>query len=110
MCVDGERLQELRKDSGMKQRELAKSIGVSLSSVKAYEQGRSSPDDAVKVRIAQLFNISLDYLLGAIDDELQLKRSDIIYLPKGFPDEAVFELKEYMKYLEMKHASVKQPR
>jgi len=48
--MDGERLQELRKDTGLKQDELAKAIGVSLSSVKAYEQGRSSPDDAVKIK------------------------------------------------------------
>ena len=108
--MDGERLQELRKDSGLKQEELAKALGVSLSSVKAYEQGRSNPDDAVKVRIAQFFNISLDYLLGAIDDELPLKRSDAINLPKGFPIEAVSDLKDYMKFLETKHGNDNKPR
>ena len=107
--MDGERLQELRKDNGLKQGELAKAIGVSLSSVKAYEQGRSSPDDAVKVRIAQLFNISLDYLLGAVDDELPLMRNDAISLPKNFPVEAVSGLKEYMKFLEMKYANRNKP-
>ena len=106
--MDGERLQELRKDSGLKQNELAEAIGVSLSSMKAYEQGRSSPDDAVKIKIAQFFNISLDYLLGAVDDEIPLVRSDAISLPKNFPTEAVPDLKEYMQFLAMKHAKKKE--
>ncbi len=41
----GERLQELRKDYGMSQEELAGILGVSHYTVSSYECNRSDPDD-----------------------------------------------------------------
>ena len=64
--MNGERLSDLRKDRGLTQKDLAKIIGVSENSISMYERNLNSPDDKIKVKIAKYFNISLDYLLGAI--------------------------------------------
>ena len=64
--VLGELLQELRKDKGMTQAELAAKLELSPLTVSSYECGRSAPDDETKVKIAEIFDVSVDYLLGLI--------------------------------------------
>ena len=98
----GERLSELRKDIGLSQGELAERLGLAASTISAYERGVNEPDDETKLRIAELFNISLDYLLGAIDEELPLHRRGVLQLPRGLSDESVTELKKYMELLALR--------
>ena len=100
----GERLQEIRKDKGMKQQELAELLGVSLTTVSGYENDTSNPNDDVKVEIARIFNISLDYLLGATDDYINLSRDNIIVLDKDYPQAAIPEVMEYAKYQRTRHS------
>jgi len=65
----GKRLAEIRNEHGMTQPELAKILSVSVATVSGYEHERTCPSDESKIKIAVLFNISLDYLLGAVDDK-----------------------------------------
>lgn len=58
----GERLRELRKDAGLSQQEVAEKIGVTKMAVSNYEQGTRVPRDAVKVRLADLFEQSIQEL------------------------------------------------
>lgn len=57
-------LKKLREEAGMSQRQLADSIGVSQQSVNKYENHSVEPDIAVLVRIADIFNTSVDFLIG----------------------------------------------
>ena len=66
----GELLRELRKDHGMTQVDLAKELSLSPLTISAYERNRCVPDDSTKVKIARIFNVSLDYLLGLIREPL----------------------------------------
>lgn len=99
----GERLAELRKDRGMTQRELAKALSVSVTTISGYENDRNTPSDEVSVAIAKIFNISLDYLLGAIDEELPLIRNNVIVLPVGFPSRRRNEVLEFAGFLAYRH-------
>ena len=53
----------LRKKKGMSQSQLAKALGISPSTVGMYEQGRRIPELNVLIKIANLFGVSLDYLI-----------------------------------------------
>lgn len=64
----GEILQELRKDKGWKQSDLAEMLGLSKSAVGSYESGVSEPSFDNLVKISDLFNVNIDYLLGHIRD------------------------------------------
>ncbi len=63
----GERLAEMRKDHGDTQAALAGRLGVSLPTVRAWEQEKSSPNHEMLVAICRLYDVSSDYLLGLTD-------------------------------------------
>lgn len=58
----GEILKMLRTEKGITQVEMAEMLGISRSSVGMYEQGKREPDFELEEKIADLFNVSLDFL------------------------------------------------
>ena len=99
----GERLAELRKDHGMTQVELANKLHLSATTISAYENDRSTPSDETKAKIARILGVSLDYLLGVLDEEAEPDRSTIVNLPYETPPEIVSEVRDYAGYLLDKH-------
>lgn len=71
-----DRIKETREQNGMTQSDLAKKIGITRSSVNAWEMGISVPSTQYLVELAQLFHVSTDYLLG-LDST---KKLDISFL------------------------------
>lgn len=59
----GNRIAILRRQHGMSQAQLAKEIRVSPSTIGMYEQGRRTPDIHILMRIAEVFNTSIDRLV-----------------------------------------------
>ena len=97
----GDILRELRKDRGMTQAELAEKLSLSPLTISAYECGRSSPDDEIKIKIAQIFNVSLDYLLGLIREPLPYERKqNAIFCPSDFTPEEVESVRKYVAFLQ----------
>ena len=62
-----DRIKELRKAHGYKQIEFCKMLGISQATLSGYETGKYQPDNTMLVKIATLFNVSTDYLLGNTD-------------------------------------------
>lgn len=72
-----ERLKELREKSEMTQVELAGILKITRQAVGNYEQGTRFPkDEKLLAQIADIFDVSLDYLLGRVD--VNIKTVDII--------------------------------
>jgi len=63
-----ERIKVLRKDAGLSQKELAEALGVHQTAVSQWEHGRTMPDIGLLPALAELFKVSVDYLLGRSDD------------------------------------------
>lgn len=59
-----DRLKELRAESGMSQKELALALRLSPSTIAMYETGHRVPDAETLKKIADYFQITVDYLLG----------------------------------------------
>lgn len=60
-------IKELRRKEEMTQREVAEKIGVRYQSYQAYELGLSLPSLENFIKLADLFEVSLDYLIGRKD-------------------------------------------
>ena len=96
----GERLAELRKDRGISQQELADMLSLTKFTISSYEREKTMPSDEIKVELAKIFNVSLDYLLGLIDEPLPYNRGgNIIRIPDNLPKHAVELLKLYAQTL-----------
>lgn len=65
-------LKQLRTNNKMTQKNLADVLGVSLSSVAMWEAGKRSPDNEMLIKIAELFNVSIDSLLGRYEFDFKV--------------------------------------
>ncbi|WP_309304462.1 helix-turn-helix domain-containing protein [Brevibacillus laterosporus] len=66
--VFGKRIAELRKKRGYSQVNFAAKINVSKSTVGMWETGDREPDSDTLGKLANFFNVSIDYLLGRTDN------------------------------------------
>lgn len=58
------RLRQLRLDKNLRQEQVAKQIGVNKSAISTYENNTRQPSFDILVRLATLYRVSTDYLLG----------------------------------------------
>lgn len=63
-----ERLRELRAASGLSQRQMAEIFEVTKVGYQNYEYGRNMPSFEMLSKLADFFNVSIDYLLGRTDE------------------------------------------
>lgn len=61
------RIARLRKRSGLSQKEVAQFLGVGQQTYSAYERGASMMHIKEFVRLAELYNVSVDFITGASD-------------------------------------------
>lgn len=62
------RLKDLREDNDLTQEELSKKLNITRSALGNYELGIREPSVELLIKIADYFNISLDYLLCRTND------------------------------------------
>ncbi len=82
----GERIALLRKRKGISQAELGKFIGVNADTIDSYEYDSKKIYAENLVKIADVLGVSLDYLTGRIDDELEIKNIRRIIEVQNLPD------------------------
>ena len=104
------KIQILRKENNLIQQDLAEKLGVSNKSISKYERGEREPDFNTLKKLSNIFNVSIDYILGVTDSPRDSGKtadevSDAIYsvlLEKGViaPGEQLSKEKiEYVKKL-----------
>ena len=79
------RLYELRESANMKQIDLAARVSLKSAAISKYEKGISQPSIGTMIRFAEIFNVSIDYLLGVSSipnpytaEQFSPKETDII--------------------------------
>ena len=72
----GLRLKELRESKQLSQQEVAERLSVGRSTISGYERNTITPSVEQLVRMAVLYNTSLDYMMG-IDDRSCLFLDDL---------------------------------
>lgn len=66
----GYRIKELRVKNQMKQIELANHLYVTPQAVNKWEAGKNAPDISMLIKLSELFNTTVDYILRGKDEKL----------------------------------------
>lgn len=94
------RIALLRKERNMNQIELGKALGVAQNTISNWEKGKREPDHESVLRMAELFDCSIDFLLGASVTRLQDEVKGVLIpvlgdVAAGIPIEAVTDIVDY---------------
>ena len=67
------RLRDLREDRDLTQTELVEILGMHKTTYTNYEQGKREIPFSLAVRLAQFYNVSLDYIAGLCTEPIPLR-------------------------------------
>jgi transcriptional regulator with XRE-family HTH domain len=108
------RLKKLREKSGLTQKKVAATFGLTNFQLSRYESGQSNPDPDLIAKFADFYEVSADYLLGLTDDptpatrdklkKLGLKENEEIHFfnLEGLSDEDIEFIKNQIEFLRKK--------
>ncbi|BCZ48462.1 transcriptional regulator [Clostridium gelidum] len=112
MITLADRLKEIRKSNNLTQTELGKILGVGKTTISMYENGNSTPNDEIKLKLSEYFNVSVDFLLGKTNiknhdykETTIALHSDVDY--KDLPQEAKDEIYNFIDYVKQKYKDKK---
>ena len=80
----GLRIKEIRESKGISQRELARRLKLKQSSVSNYESGNREPSLEILVKIANILEVSTDYLLTGKEKEIRLSKKEYQFFMELF--------------------------
>jgi len=107
--VLGERIKRLRQERGWSQMQISKKLNVHQKQISGYERGIHAPSIELLMRMAELFNVSLDYI--AFDDRedkhrIQLADRELMQTVKeidDLPEEDRMTIKAVLNTFIIKH-------
>ena len=68
------RLRDLREDADLTQTQLVELLGMHKTTYTNYEQGKREPPFELIIRLAKLYNVSIDYIAGLTDRPAPLRK------------------------------------
>lgn len=91
-----QRVKQLRKNKHLTGEQLGNILGITKTGISYWENGRSVPDNEMLLKLADFFDVSIDYLLGKTDIETKIDKSTYY----GDYDEVVEYLKDNPEHLD----------
>lgn len=64
MLMQYKNIRDLREDKDLTQREIAEKLGVSQRAYSYYENGKRTLTPEILIKLSNVHNVSVDYLLG----------------------------------------------
>lgn len=108
----GERITQLRKQQNLSQDELAKKAEVSRTIIGNYERNTNTPSIEVLIKLANVFNVSVDFIIGegelsAFDKDLLKRIEDIEKLDQDTKQHLFFLIDNVIQNFKTKKAFAK---
>lgn len=95
-------LKELRRKHNYSQQQVADLLGISRQGYNNYELGNREPDQKTIVKLAEIFNVTTDYLLGknshSIDIELEGVNFALFTEANELTEENKKDVLEFIRY------------
>lgn len=88
----GQRLKQLREENGLSQIAIANQLGITEEDINAFENDEAMPSAEILVKLSQLYNMSVDELLGNNrKTELPIAKAAIVNSKKQIKQALKFE-------------------
>jgi len=107
--VISKRITQIREERGMNQAGLAQKAGITPAAVSQIESGKRTPTTPVLHRIANVLEVSIDYLTGRTDEvklEDLLQQDEVQQFYRGFqsldPEDKKL-IQQHIEFLKAKH-------
>lgn len=97
--VFGKRLKMLREEANMSRATLAEKLNTSLSAISQYETGSRIPSDEIKISIAKIFDVSLDYLMGLSPIKNEKSFNAILPSLSDLTEEELRQIKAFINFI-----------
>jgi transcriptional regulator with XRE-family HTH domain len=106
----GQRIKKLRENRNLNQIEFSKILNISNTTLSQYEAGNRTPSDEIKEKVADYFNVSVDYLLGRteksnLEDECSKEENFHMFDVSNLPEEAIKQIEDYIEFVKQKYKS-----
>lgn len=62
-------IRDLREDADLTQKELAEKLGMSQTGYSKYETGENDIPTAILIKLAEIYGVSIDYMLGVVNEK-----------------------------------------
>ena len=101
-----QQLKDLRKKiPGFTQTDMAKKLGIAKTTYASYEQGKRTPDIETQNKIADFFNVSLDYLHGRESkNSFSAKQMTVAaHIDDEVTEEQMEDILNYIDFIKQKH-------
>jgi len=100
----GKNIKSLRTEKGWTQKELSEKLGVTIKTISYFELGERQPSRETLIKLAEIFGISVDRLLGnenetIRDSDLTRDIKKILVEIGAFQENATITQEEYDKWL-----------
>ena len=104
------RLRTLREEHGYLQKFVADKLDIKSNTLSGYENGTRSPDPLMLSRLADLYNVSLDYLLGRSDyknvaEDYEIQTIAAHHDGDEWTEEELDEIARFKEFVRMKRGN-----
>jgi transcriptional regulator with XRE-family HTH domain len=97
------RIKQLREENSLSQQKLAETLGVTQQAVAKWEGGKAEPDSTMLLKIADMFNVSLDYLLGKTNiKNYEIETIAAHHDGEEWTEEELEEIERFKEFVKMK--------
>ena len=98
----GKRLKLLREEMGLKQIDIAEMLGVSRTTYTQYETEKSEPDLATVAKLAEIYNTSVDFILGKTDIRTPIETIAAHHEGDDWTEEELEDIEKFKEFVRMR--------
>lgn len=94
-----ERLKAIREKKDIKQKDAADKVGIKNNTLSSYESGDRKPDYDTLIKLADLYEVSVEYLLRGKNIEKEESGNLFFFDMKGLTGEEIEDIKRHIDYV-----------
>lgn len=100
-----DKLKELRKEKSLTQQDLANILDVTKGAIAMWETNKRTPDAETLLKLADVFSVSVDYLLDRETDSEEILKLALFNGAEGITDEMYDEVKQFAEMVKLREFS-----